>query len=1307
MTPGSDTVKPGVRYSPGPYAAVAALAIGAWALLPAGAVSGLLFLLVNALVVVSLFIGLQRHRPSARTGWVVLGCAQVCSVAAFVFWYLLPLMSGKDLPVPSPVDGLFMALYAGNCIAIALFIRGERSGSDRETLLDVLIVAVSLGALSWVFLMQPYAQDANLGLAVKLVSLAYPAMDLLLVILTLRLAFSGSTATPAKALLVAWACLQLAGDTTYGVLVLMGQWTLASPVFLLWMAGFGCLAAAARHPTMATLGTSQGSSARGTRPARRVIVAAAVLALPVLLTVRLVQGSPDNLLVITSASVLVCLLALARGAARGNTRTTRSDRLALVRLTAIFAVCALLPLGLLAGSSIRLSERAVESDARERVRATSAASADLVEIEMGGVAQLVQSYAQRELLRLALGDGSSPTVDAVALRRHLAQLDDASEGVSGAFVTDPSGRLHTVVPSSPAIVGEDFSYRDWYRGAIANGGEPYVSEAYESRISGADLVVAVATVIRRPEDGEPLAVLAVVYDLTTIQGFSDELSEAQGVSLRITDQRGMLVGAPSADGDQFVGVKDENGIAGALRGQDRMGTVLEARGAEVLSAVAPVPGLGWTVSAQVPTATAFASLGLLRSTVLGIAVLLGQVLLAGLVLLARAQRERREALRRLSEREEATRGILEAAADAFIAIDADGVVTAWSPQSELLFGWTASEACGRALATLIVPPDLRDSHLAGLAQAADARGSCGMLGRRTELPALHRDGRRFPVELVMWQSSTGGHTSFNAFVHDISDRKEHEAQLATARDEALDASRAKTEFLAVMSHELRTPMNGVMGMTSLLLATSLSPQQRDYAKTVRSSADSLLGLLNDVLDLSKVEADRLELELVDFDLGPVVSDAVHLLAGSARLKDVTLAADIDDDVPRGLRGDPARLRQVLLNLIGNALKFTPSGSVHLRVRVDASSGSDSTAADEVRLRFEIVDTGIGIAAESRPQLFDAFSQADSSTTRLYGGTGLGLAISKSLVALFGGQIGVESELGVGSTFWFTARFGEAAHAVVTTEAEPAPATRVRPATPGLVLVVDDNATNQKVAVHMLELLGHSADVAASGVEAVEACARGKYDLVLMDCRMPLMDGYEATLVIRSVEGAGDRTPIVAMTASAMVADQERCLEVGMDGYLSKPVRLADLAAQVDLWIRPDLPSAAGPGHAPDADADLHADRDSRTPVLDEAQLAELASLGPDVMAELVPVFLSDTRERLAEVRAAVRSGDALGQASAAHALRGSAANMGGTRVTLVCRRLEEAGRTGRLTDAPADLLRLETEVDAMVQAIQTRVAEPV
>jgi len=356
---------------------------------------------------------------------------------------------------------------------------------------------------------------------------------------------------------------------------------------------------------------------------------------------------------------------------------------------------------------------------------------------------------------------------------------------------------------------------------------------------------------------------------------------------------------------------------------------------------------------------------------------------------------------------------------------------------------------------------------------------------------------------------------------------------------------------------------------------------------------------------------------------------------------------------------------------------------------DESPVSDGADPAGVRLRFEVTDTGIGIAEDARERLFEAFSQADASTTRQYGGTGLGLAISKKLVELFGGDIGVRSDVGVGSTFWFTAQFRTGSPTLISTKPAPVDAVRTQTTEPGLVLVVDDNATNQRIAVRMLEKLGHRADVAASGIEAVDACARMPYDLVLMDCRMPLMDGYEATRTIRAVEGTGRRTPIVAMTASAMVADRERCLAVGMDDYLSKPVRLTDLADMVDRRLHREGMSQAEAG------------TDPIEPVLDGAVIAELVSLGDEVMAGLVPAFVLDTQERLAGIRAAVHNSDADGLSCAALALRGSAGDMGGMRVATLCRRLEDAGRAGRLDPAPADLIALEGEVEQMLAAVST------
>lgn len=1345
-----------------PAAALVAVAAGAlalWLVVHPGPAGAVVLLSVNTAAVVALAVGIRRHRPAARPAWLVLGLTQLTAVAAFTSWYLRPSLTGDLLPVPSSADALFLAVYAGNCVAIAVLIHRERVGRDRDTLLDVLMLTASLGALVWVFLMAPYARASELSGAVKALSIAYPALDLVLVVLTLRLAVSGTRTTPAKGLLLLWAGCQLAGDTTYGVLVLAGRWTLDSHVQLLWIAAFVFMGAAALHPSMASLGapatTLTPSAERLSGHSRRIVVAGAVSVLPLVLMGKLLTGDLGDLPVIAAASVLVFVLALVRGS--GIARDThKDDRVALVRLVACFVVFALVPLGLLAESSVRLSERAVEGGARASVRATSTVSAELVERQMNGLGQLVESYAQRQLLVAALGDGSIDSFDHSALTRHLSQLKEVSPGIAGVFVADSAGRLGDVLPSTPGIVGEDFSFRDWYGGALRSDGY-YVSEAYQTAVAGEARVVAVAKAIRQPGTGEVLGILAVAYDLRAVQDFADGLAAAQGVGLRITDQRGTVVAAPGSGVTDLVSASAEEGVAAALLGREGLAT-REVDGEQVLSAYAPVVDLGWTVTAEVPTAQAYGSLVTLRLTVLGIAVLIAQVLLAGLVLMARAQRQRRQAERRLVEREDITRGILEGA-EAFVSFDSAGIVTSWSAQSEALLGWTPEQACGCPLAELVAPVGARDGLVGAVARLGAPDGRRPSV-QRFEMDATHAEGRRMPVELVVWQSGAGGSISYNCFIHDISDRKHHEAVLAAARDEALEGSRIKTEFLAVMSHELRTPLNGVMGMTSLLLSTPLSVVQRDYAETVRTSADALLGLLNDVLDLSKVEADRLELEALDFELRPVVRDVVHLIVVNAREKGLRLAAEIDPDVPSLLSGDPARLRQVLLNLVGNAVKFTAEGSVQLKVRSVRRAEHDG-----IWLRFEIIDTGIGIPAEARERLFQAFSQVDASTTRRYGGTGLGLAISKSIVALFDGQIGVDSEEGVGSTFWFTARFQAG---VPSTGTAPGPVQtfvpKPRSGRQALVLVVDDNATNQKIAVQMLQSLGHRADVAGSGVEAVEAFRLVPYDLVLMDCRMPVMDGYQATMAIRSSEPAGRRTPIVAMTASAMVADRQRCIEVGMDDYLSKPVLLAEVAVTMERWIvegtveEPQRPRSAAVSmahnaaavseqaavvaeaavgvaqdaahvaqdaavmaslEAPHGDvlpspdpvttggpATVDGNRATSEPVLCGDIVAGLRDLGDDFLAGVIPVFVSTARDALTDAHAAVEAGDAPALADVMHALRGSAATMGGVRVAGVCGRLEDAARAGHIA-GPTDLEDLGAELEAVVVAITTLVTTSV
>jgi PAS domain S-box-containing protein len=593
-----------------------------------------------------------------------------------------------------------------------------------------------------------------------------------------------------------------------------------------------------------------------------------------------------------------------------------------------------------------------------------------------------------------------------------------------------------------------------------------------------------------------------------------------------------------------------------------------------------------------------------------------------------------EAEQRLRIEREHLQMIIEAACDPFVTLNDRGRITEFNGQAERVFGWPRTEVIGRLAVGTIIPA--RYSRVVKRLLSGEWEA---LLDRPTEITARHRDGVEFPVEVTLWRIRRDGTSTFHAFARDITARRQTEIALGQARDQAVEAARLKSQFLASMSHEIRTPMNGVIGLTGLLLGTRLDEEQRRYADGIRSAGAGLLSVLNDILDFSKLEAGKALPERVGFDVPGLLHEVAALLADGT----LPVVTDCDPRLAEPLSGDSGKLRQVLLNLVGNAVKFTADG----QVTITATRVDDGVPR---QVRFAVTDTGIGIPEDKQRDLFDPFTQADAGTTRRFGGTGLGLAICRELVAVMGGEITLTSRPGAGSTFGFTIPLWPSAAGPVPAVSRAAPP---RTRFGAHVLLVEDNEINRTVALGILDRLGCTADVAPNGRAAVEMAARGFYQAVFMDCLMPEMDGYTATAEIRRHEPPGAHLPIIAMTAGAMSEDRARCVDAGMDDHIAKPIMPQDVADALTRWLRP-----------PDVRAQITgrlALLKSAAPTLDNAKLTGLL----DRLAAQIPQLVDDVFEALS-------ADDLTAVGHAAHQLKGAAANLGATVLADVAADLEQA-----------------------------------
>lgn len=655
----------------------------------------------------------------------------------------------------------------------------------------------------------------------------------------------------------------------------------------------------------------------------------------------------------------------------------------------------------------------------------------------------------------------------------------------------------------------------------------------------------------------------------------------------------------------------------------------------------------------------------------------------GFIGLVRDITERKYLDEQLRNSERMKKAMLESSLDAIITIDSDSRICEFNQPASAIFGYALYEVIGKSMADLIVPEQYREAHKRGIKRYLNT-GEEAVLGRRFEITALRRSGEEFPIELAITPIHHREHTFFTAFIRDITETKQSEEALRRGREQAEHASLVKSQFLAMMSHEIRTPLNAILGTQELLADTALNDIQKSYLRMAQDAGVTLLTLINDILDLTKVETGKLELENIAFDSLQVINEVLQLVGVKAKEKNLRLISVIEPDISTWVRGDPWRLRQVLLNLLTNAVKFTPGGSVTLKLSQRPAEVNDGA------LLFEVIDTGIGIAEEVQPRLFEVFIQADPSDTRKYGGSGLGLAISKRLVELWGGQMGLDSQPGVGSRFWFS--YGRAVDAPQAGLNHDQVEDATLPSFAAHLLLVEDSPVNQAVLSTMLRSGGHKVDVADSGTAAIEAVRAACYDLVFMDVSMPDMSGIDATRAIRQLGGAAAKLPIIAMTAHAVKGYREQCLQAGMNDYATKPIGKKDLLALVGKWL-----GCMKPGQNKTAESS------NQTVLLDEAVLSQLAEdAGMEDATQLLRIFMAELKGRRDNITNAVSKQDLTALGHEAHALKSGAATFGAWALHALAVEMNTCCKRGDLATALLIAERLLSCAEATLAAIELR-----